>query len=161
MALSRSTTVAAMAQSAFDIPIPGKDARAIALGDRVDILKQVPLFAGAAKRHLRHLAKRSRVEQFEPGQPLVSEGQTSTVAFVVVAGSAVVRRNGRKIAEIGAGDVVGEIGLLTGRPRTGTVQATTPLEAIAVDKRGLRAAVEEFPAFGWYLVETVADRLSS
>lgn len=149
-----------MAQTPFDLPQRRKDPRAIALAERVDLLKSVPLFAGAAKRHLRSLARQSRVELFEPGQNLVTEGRESTSAFVIVAGTAVVRRKGRKVAEVGPNELVGELGLLIGRPRIGTVSALTPLEAIAVDERGLRAAVQEFPAFGWYLVQTVAERLS-
>ena len=144
----------------FDTPLPMKSAGKLALARRVEILEDVPLFAGVSKRHLRHLAKLSRVEVFEADQDMVTEGQPSTAAFVIVAGSAVVRRKGRKVAEVTANDLVGELGLLIDRPRHATVRTTTPVEAIALDRKGLKAAVEEFPALGWHLLETVADRLS-
>lgn len=144
----------------YDTPLPRKPAGKLAIARRIEILEKVPLFAGLSKRHLRHLAKLTRVEVFEPGQDMVSEDQPSTAAFVIVAGSAVVRRNGRKVAEVARNDLVGELGLLIDRPRNASVRATTPVEAIALDRSGLKAAVEEFPALGWHLLETVADRLS-
>ncbi|MEM7287861.1 MAG: cyclic nucleotide-binding domain-containing protein [Actinomycetota bacterium] len=149
-----------MAGPVYDTPLPRKDAGKLAIARRVEILGTVPLFAGVPKRHLRHLAKQSRVEVFEAGQDMVTEGQPSTAAFVIVAGSAVVRRNGRKLAEVAKHDLVGELGLLCERPRNASVRTTTPVEAITLDRRGLRAAVEEFPALGWHLLETVAERLS-
>ena len=148
-----------MAGPVFDTPVPRKDAGKLAIARRVEILETVPLFAGVPKRHLRHLAKLSHIEQFEADQDMVVEGEPSTTAFVIVAGSAVVRRNGRKVAEVGQNELVGELGLLCQRPRNSSVRTTTPVEAIALDRKGLRAAVEEFPALGWHLLETVAARL--
>lgn len=144
----------------YDTPLPRKSAGKLALARRVEILEKVPLFAGVPKRHLRHLAKLARVETFEADQDMVTEGQPSTAAFVIVAGNAVVRRKGRKLADVAKNDLVGELGLLTERNRNASVRTTTPVEAIALDRQGLKAAVEEFPALGWHLLETVADRLS-
>ena len=78
---------------------------------------------------------------------------------MIVAGSAQVRRNGRKIAELGRGDIVGELGLLLNRPRNATVKATSSVECLALDQAALKATVSEFPALGWRLLQTVAARL--
>lgn len=79
---------------------------------------------------------------------------------MIVAGHAVVRRNGRKIAERGPGDIVGELGLLLHRDHIATVTATTPLEVLVLPQRALREAVDEVPGLGWKLLQTVADRMS-
>ena len=71
-----------------------------------------------------------------------------------------VRRNGRKIAERGPGDIVGELGLLLPRDHIATVTATTPLEVLVLPQRALREAVDEVPGLGWKLLQTVADRMA-
>ena len=144
----------------YDTPVPAKSAAKVALARRTELLGSVPLFAGVSKRHLRSLAKRTRLEVFEAGQDMVTQGEPSTAAFIVVAGSAVVRRNGRKVADIAGNDLAGELGLLIDRPRNASVRTTTPVEAIALDRKAQKAAIEEYPTLGWHLLETVADRLS-
>ncbi len=141
-------------------PTPGADQRKVAQSERMEILGRLALFDGAAKRHLREIARHTRLEQFEPDQDLLVEGQPSISAFVIVAGRASVRRKGRKVAEVGPGDIVGELGLLADRPRNATVRALGPMECLALERAGLQAAVMEHPALGWALLGTVAERLN-
>ncbi|MEM9200130.1 MAG: cyclic nucleotide-binding domain-containing protein [Actinomycetota bacterium] len=140
-------------------PASGINHRKIAHAETVDILSRLSLFEGAAKRHLREIARHARLEQFEADQDLTVEGHASPSALVIVAGRAVVRRNGRKVADVGPGDIVGELGLLADQPRNATVRTTGPLECLVLDRSGLKAAVLEHPALGWHLLGTVADRL--
>lgn len=143
------------------LPMPSEgNPQKYALVHRVATLQQVALFEGVPKRHLRQVAKLTRIEQFDTDQELLSEGQPSTVAFVLIAGRAVVHKNGRKIAELGPGDIAGELGLLLDRPRVATVRSKGPVECLALDRRALKAAVEESPGLGWHLLQTVAQRLS-
>ena len=79
---------------------------------------------------------------------------------MIVAGHAIVRRNGRKIAERGSGDILGELGLLLRRDHVTTVTAATPLEVLVLPQHALRQAVDEIPGLGWKLLQTVAERLS-
>jgi CRP-like cAMP-binding protein len=139
----------------------GQTRPAVSQANRVAFLQRIPFFDGVSKRHLRHIAKLTGVKQFEPGQDLFTEGQPSDLAYVVVAGTAVVRRNGRKINDVAPGDFVGELGLLLDRPRTASVISTAPMQCLTLDRKGLKSAVVEFPELGWRLLTTVADRLSN
>lgn len=125
---------------------------------RVDHLANVPLFADCSKRQLRHLAAATHHRILEVDQELVAEGQSSPEAYVIVAGHAVARRRGRKVAELGPGSFVGELGLLLGRSHAATVVTTTPVEVLVLDQRTLREAIDEVPGLGWALVQTVAAR---
>lgn len=127
---------------------------------QVEHLAGLELFAACSKRELRHLARSTRLELHEPDDVLFAAGQPSREAFVVVAGHAVVRRNGRKLAELGPGDIVGELGLLLQRDHVATVTATTPLEVLVLPQRALREALDELPGLGWKLLRTVADRMA-
>ena len=155
-----AATIRSMPDQFFIEVATSKDPRKLAQTQRVAILEQVPLFEGVAKRHLRHIAKLSKIERFEPEQDILVQGRSPKAAFVVIVGTAAVRKNGRKIADVGQGDFVGELGLLLDRPRNASVRATSSVECLALDRAGLKATIIEFPALGWHLLQTVANRLS-
>jgi len=92
---------------------------------------------------------------------LFEQGQPASAAYVIVAGHVEVRREGRVIAELGPGQVVGELGLLLRRAHSATVTATTPIEVVALSQAALKEAVEEVPGLAWHLLQAVAERLSA
>ena len=126
---------------------------------RVAQLSKVPLFANCSKRELARLLSRVRTESVEAGQTLFVEGAPSTNLYLIVTGSAVVRKNGRRVARIGPGEVVGELSVILGTPRTATVEAETPIEWLVLDRASLRKAFDEVPGLGWNVLQSVAARL--
>jgi CRP-like cAMP-binding protein len=126
---------------------------------RADELARVPMFARCSKRELKRLATEAHVERIDPGDVLVSQGAPSRELYVVLAGSAAIRRDGEVVDRVTTADVVGELGLLTDAPRNADVVATSALEVLSLDRAGLQRAVEEVPGIGWTLLTTVAERL--
>ncbi len=141
-------------------PDEGRPTGRLAIAAQVEHLAALPLFADCSKRELRHLARSTRLELLEPDDVLFAEGQASREAYVVVAGSVVVRRRGRKVATLERGDFVGELGLLLHRDHIATVTAATPVEVLVLPQEALREAVDEVPGLGWKLLRTFADRLA-
>jgi CRP-like cAMP-binding protein len=127
---------------------------------RVAQLSEVPLFANCSKRELTRLLSRLRTESVDAGHTLFVEGAPSSNLYVILTGSAVVRRKGRQIARVGTGDVVGELSVITGGPRTATVVAETPIEWLVLDQVSLRHAIDEVPGLGWHVLQAVAARLA-
>jgi CRP-like cAMP-binding protein len=126
---------------------------------RVAQLSKVPLFANCSKRELSRLLSLARTETVDAGHTLFVEGAPSSNLYVIVSGTAAVKRNGRRIGRAGPGDVVGELGVILGGPRTATVLAETPIEWLVLDQASLRAAIDEVPGLGWHLLQSVAARL--
>jgi CRP-like cAMP-binding protein len=126
---------------------------------RVAQLSKVPLFANCSKRELARLLSQVRTESVEAGQTLFVEGAPSANLYVIVAGSAVVRKNGRRVARLGPGEVVGELSVILGTPRTATVESETPIEWLVLDQASLRRALDEVPGLGWNVLKSVAARL--
>ena len=135
--------------------------RKLARATEVAHLAELPLFANCSKKDLRHLAQATRLQLIEPDQVLFEAGRPSREAYIVVAGTIVVRRNGRKIAELGSGEFVGELGLLLHRDHSATATAATSAEVLVLPQAALRAAVDELPGLGWKLLQTFADRVSA
>ena len=68
---------------------------------------------------------RAIAANIENGQTVImDQGQTGREAYVILEGSATVKRNGKKIGSAKTGAVVGELSLLDNGPRTATVTAT-------------------------------------
>ncbi len=102
---------------------------------------------------------RVRSENVDAGHTLFVEGAPSSNLYVILSGSAIVRKNGRRIARLGPGEVVGELSVILGTPRTATVEAETPIEWLVLDQKSLREAIDEVPGLGWKVLQSVAARL--
>lgn len=135
-------------------------ARKLALATRVDHLRGLPLFANCSKRQLKDIARSARLVQLETDQVLFVEDDVADDAGIVIAGHFVVRRRGRKVAEIGPGEIVGELGLLLGRPRSATVTTTSPSELLMLDRTDLRRAMDEVPGLGWNVLQAALGRMA-
>ncbi len=97
---------------------------------KIDLLRRVPLFAGCTQNELRELAVTADEVDLREGFPLTREGKPGREFIVLVDGTACVTRKGSKLADIGPGDWVGEIALLTKANRTATVTTTSPVRAL-------------------------------
>jgi CRP-like cAMP-binding protein len=123
-------------------------------------LKSVPLFAGCTKKQLQHVAAITTELRIPSGTTLMTEGTMAHEFIVIMSGTAVVRRNGRKLAELGPGDFIGELALIMHRPRTATVVATSDMDVLVVDGRSFGPLLDEVPGLARQLLTTVAERLS-
>ena len=129
--------------------------------DQIRHLREVSLFDNCSRRDLRDLASCTRVEQVEAGHTLLTEGSPSPNMYLLVTGTAAVRRKGRRVATLGPGDAIGELGVILNQPRNATVTAETPLEVLVLDRTSLQRALDDIPGLGWKLLQSVADRLNT
>ena len=125
----------------------------------VTALAGIPLFDGFSKRHLRRLAGEADAVRFRPGHAIVEEGQAGEAMFVVLTGTAQVRRAGRKVGTLVPGDFFGELSALDGGPRTASVVPDTSVEVLRVFRHTLRRMVEDEPALAMGLLQGLARRL--
>jgi len=93
------------------------------------------------------------------GRQLCEQGQIGREAFVIVDGTAEVRRNGRKVATLGPGDCVGELALLDHGPRTATVTAATDLTVLVLGAREFAGIIDEVPPIAHKLLKSLASRI--
>jgi len=128
--------------------------------DKADVIASIPLFEGLTKREVSEIAKLADELDVAEGTTLATQGEVARQVVVVLSGSAVVRRAGRKVAEVGPGDIVGEIGLVTHRPRNATVVTATPATILVLDGQAFDKVMQELPSVARKVLQTVADRLA-
>jgi CRP-like cAMP-binding protein len=127
---------------------------------KVELLKKVPLFAGCSKSELRELAKTADELDVREGTVLTREGKSGREFFVLISGTARVTKKGRKVADLGPGDWLGEIALLTDSPRTATVTATSAVDLLVITDRRFRTVVETMPSIALKVLSSIGERLS-
>ena len=123
-------------------------------------LRNVSLFAGCTKKQLDHVASIVTELKLPAASVVMTEGSVAHEFLIIESGTAVVRRGGRKIAQLGPGDVVGELALLLQRPRQATVVADTDLTVLVVDARSFQRLLDEVPGLSRTLLATAAQRLA-
>ena len=93
------------------------------------------------------------------GSLLVDQGQTGREAFVILEGKVTVKRNGRKIARLGPGAIVGELSLLDHGPRTATAVCETDCSLYAISQRNFMPVLDDVPSISHKLLAALAGRI--
>ena len=103
-----------------------------------DQLKTIPLFSSLSDKALETVSVFASETAVSTGKRLVHEGDYSYDLIVIQTGTADVLKGGEVIGSLGAGDVFGEMGMLSGGLRTADVVATSPMSLITLSKWDLR-----------------------
>jgi CRP/FNR family transcriptional regulator, cyclic AMP receptor protein len=127
----------------------------------VEVLLNVPLFAGLEERDLERLADRFQERTFSEGETVVREGSTGTSFFVIGEGSATVSVGDEVRDTLGPGDYFGEIALVDEGVRSASIVAATDLRCYFLTPWEFRPFVEEHPRLAWSLLQNLARRLRS
>ena len=127
--------------------------------EKVELLKRTALFAECTRAELIEVALSADERAAPAGDSLTEEGQGGREFFVLVEGAVVVKRGGRKLADLGPGDWFGEIAILTYKPRTATVTAISPVRLLVISDRAFRRVVETMPRIALNVLRSVAARL--
>ena len=122
-------------------------------------LRNVSLFASCSTKDLQRIAKAGDEISMAAGTLIVDQGQTGREAFIVLKGTVIVKRNGRKVASLGEGTVVGELSLLDHGPRTATVTCETDCTLLLITQRHFSAVLDDVPALSHKLLASLAGRI--
>lgn len=122
-------------------------------------LRAVSLFSSCTNKELEKIAKAGDEVTMPAGSLIVDQGQTGREAFVILAGSVTVKRNGKKIGTLEAGAVVGELSLLDHGPRTATVIAETDTTLLVISQRHFTGVLYEVPPLAHKLLSSLAGRI--
>jgi CRP-like cAMP-binding protein len=126
---------------------------------KLDLLHNIPLFARLGKSDLKRLGQLADEVDVAAGKVLMREGEFGSEMFVVASGRIRIDQNGEKITELGPGDWLGEMALLSEGRRTATATVTEPMRAFVVAHREFHALMEEMPSVRAAVFDCLADRI--
>lgn len=136
----------------------------------LDAIKSIALLRSLNDEELRTLADGLRSAPFLEGEVMTRQGAIAHYLYIMTAGRAEIRTTidpdgdgsapaiTRKVAELTAPDFFGEMGLMTGAPRTADVVALTDVECYRLDKATFERVLLARPEIAVELSEKLAAR---
>jgi CRP-like cAMP-binding protein len=121
-------------------------------------LRTVPLFESLSSDERRAIAPHADEIEVPEGTELVRQGEFAYEFFVLEDGTADVLRDGERIAELGPGDFLGEMGIVGKVVRNATVVTTSFARAIVMTEQALRSMTVTNPAVAERITAVVEER---
>jgi len=125
------------------------------------LLEHNPLFTSLDEDELNQLAVTTRCLRFAPGETIMREGEPGGPLYQVVQGKVEVIKVGQipiHVAELKAGDLFGEMSMLTDSARSATVRSRGECVLLEVDRPHLQPLLERNPVLMGKLAHLVAKR---
>ncbi|MFN2464792.1 MAG: cyclic nucleotide-binding domain-containing protein [Candidatus Dormibacteria bacterium] len=135
----------------FMVPVPDT---------KVEVLKRVPLFAGATRRQLTSLAGMMDEIAVAPGSVLVRQGRQGHSFYVMVDGEAVACSGETTVATLGPGDFFGEISMIDRGPAVATVTTRSEATLMVLSHDQFRRLMQSDPDLEVAVARAMADRLA-
>ena len=128
------------------------------LPPELEALRRVPFFEDLTSEDLQRIATVGRRRSFAPGETILARGADDAGLYVLLSGTAEVDAGGRTHL-LRPGDFVGEMSLLAGRPRSATVTAAEPVDALVITTMYFKPFLMANPSVAVHILEVVAERL--
>src|SRR5215467_11128389 len=131
----------------------------------VEFLKKVRLFAELSTDSLARLGACLKTAEFPPNEIIVREGAPGVSMYVIKSGLVEVRKKDPNtgidflVAKLGPGAAVGEMSLLTGKPRSATATTVEATVVFTLTRADFRNLLSQYPEISLGLARILAERL--
>src|SRR5689334_12299085 len=133
------------------------------------LVRRVFLFSSFTGNQLVTLTKRMSLVSYPKGAVLFQENTAGDSLYIIVSGSIRILKSSQtgKIADkdtlafLNRGDVLGEMALLAGEPRSNTAIVDSTAELLVITKREFDALLEKNPSMAVHLSRILSSRLAS
>jgi small-conductance mechanosensitive channel/CRP-like cAMP-binding protein len=130
---------------------------------RMDALRKVELFNSFTEEELLDIAQRLKYAPFASGDVITRQGAVAHWLYMLTEGEAEVYletpgQERRKLSTLHPGNFFGEMGLMTGAPRTATVVAATDVECYLLDKASFETVLSKRPELAEEISKTLVSR---
>jgi len=133
------------------------------LNAETSALAQVPLFSEMDASKLKLLAFTSERLTYTKGEDLFRQGDPGTAAYVILEGAVnIVIGEGEEelvVNNLKQNELVGDMALLSTKPRSATVRAETNVTVLELKKELFLELLEGSPHFSAHIARIMSDRL--
>ncbi|MCI5165137.1 MAG: DUF4388 domain-containing protein [Candidatus Electrothrix sp. GM3_4] len=130
------------------------------LGKFFDLLRGMELFEPLDDFDLQDLALMMKIKKYSTKSILLESGTVGSHFYVVLAGKVtVVREDHSVIAELGPGDIFGEMSLLSGELTSSAVHSKTPVELASLKAMDFKRILSTHPVLQVFFYRVLVDRV--
>lgn len=127
--------------------------------ERVSVLRQVELFAGAPGRVLAGVAAVAVEVDVAADAVVLEQGDVGHTMFVVLDGELSVEVRGQVIARLAAGSVFGELAIFVPEARSATVRALSATRLLSIDKVAVDELLLDHPEVAHSVITALVRRI--
>ena len=135
--------------------------------EKIAALKKTAIFRDLPDHDLEELAAHMTSRTYPRGVMILREGARGNAMFIIRSGEVEIKKKKPElgidltIAKLTAGDIFGEMALLTGAARSATVAVITPTELLVLKKEDFDSLVLDHPHISMLINTMVNQRLAS
>ncbi len=128
-------------------------------GPIVEMLQRVSLFSGLSRQDVERIANKFVERSFRAGESIVREGDEGVGFYLIVEGSAEVRRSGKNLSKLGQGNFFGELTVIDEQPRSADVIAVEQTRCLVLNTFNFSGLVHAYPSIAMKILKELARRL--
>ncbi|MDH4477057.1 MAG: mechanosensitive ion channel family protein [Verrucomicrobiaceae bacterium] len=148
----------------FHEPMPAKHFHGHSIADKVSLLSHITIFERLEEAELERVATEMRRFQLSPDEILFRRNDEGQSLFILIEGLLNVQvdlnNSGHEqtVSQLSPGDFFGEMALLTGEPRSATIQAHTAAVIYEISRPTIIRLIENRPEISECMSLAVAQR---
>jgi CRP/FNR family transcriptional regulator, cyclic AMP receptor protein len=129
--------------------------------DIIQLLKSSSLFANMHKSILWRIASLTEEKLFSANEFFFHEGEKADYCYIIQSGSVKIFHEKKQgiIATAQAGDIIGELSIIDGLPRSASVQSIEPTATLVISEWDFKAQMQAYPEIALQLLPILAARL--
>lgn len=141
-------------------------AKLFGVGKIGEFLRGLAIFSGMGRSSLMRLSQKVKVQKYDPNEVIVRRGEQGDSMFILAQGDVQVLLRGGigdalRIIPLHVGEVFGEMGLLTGNPRSADIVSLSKSVCLEIQKRDVEALCAQHPPMARFLTAILGQRLRS
>lgn len=133
----------------------------------VESLKKVPILGALRQDYLEMLAKLATVRTYKKGEVIIKQGDPGTGLFIILSGTVTITSKSRPglpdaiLANMGKGEVFGDMSLIDGYPRSANVTATSECQVLELNRWVFLDALRREPNIAVAMLPVLVKRIRS
>ena len=131
-----------------------------AIESHVEMLRKLPWLSGLDEDVFKKVLAGFECRQFDEGSTLLKQDDPDNGMFVIIAGKVNIVIRGITMTELGVGDLIGEMSVLTGYPRSASIVAVSQVTVVWMDSDRLKSIMKKSPELENRLWEFASRRFA-
>jgi CRP-like cAMP-binding protein len=127
--------------------------------DALTLIGSVPFFSGLDPKSRNVLLAQGKEMSYKAGDTIVTEGTTGVGFYLILEGSAEVRKKEKVLATLYKGQFFGEMSLIDDMPRSADVVALRPTKCWAITSWSFASLMKVHPELAMGMLKEVVRRL--
>ena len=129
--------------------------------DIISSLRRVPVLEQLSEELLQKVAALCMMQNVERGERLIAEGEQADNFFIVLQGRFVVFAGTKAIAEVAAGEPIGEMAFFSGGRRGASVVAARQSKVLVLTRTAYNSLIKDMPELASSIITALAKRVNA